>query len=549
MKVQNIKTSQIRYPQSAEIKTSNSVTIPAQLTDEKNSGSKILYYKDCFFNKNISFSGKQNQDSPINKAELKNKLIKYDSYNDNEINTILAMIDTILEYDRWEETDESILCEMFDSLANSRINSDVKTMEYVTKKICDLEQEDDYVEINPVCKGISAICSNLKADDYRFNKIFIDGYSGFLSCSDIDGVFKLCGLLKNSIKNVSADKYARLLDVFNHTIKTKDEKLNNVLSVTEEFVSKAKYKDEELLDALLMHYEEKIPVKEIKQKLELRKAVSLVYNALELENKPDVSFFEMVFAAPIEELTKRNYTPKQIACLLSNDNFCHKIITIENIKKADPVIMADFIEDIPKFSESYKVMRKYTENSKLFNALLTDSGGNLDNPETSIEEPETGRKYSASEAKAAIIELGTFLDTCRLKRDMTVYRGEGIEVLNQIMLENGELLGDAINTAVKKKNFKRLDEITAEIIGSLIIQPHFMSSAYSKGNARDFIKHEGGIIWQIDAPKGANAIYADPFNIEHGLETEILFNRKSSLLIKDAKFEDGIYNIYADLIC
>ena len=113
MKVQNIKTSQIRYPQSAEIKTSNSVTIPAQLTDEKNSGSKILYYKDCFFNKNISFSGKQNQDSPINKAELKNKLIKYDSYNDSEINTILAMIDTILEYDRWEETDESILCEMF----------------------------------------------------------------------------------------------------------------------------------------------------------------------------------------------------------------------------------------------------------------------------------------------------------------------------------------------------------------------------------------------------------------------------------------------------
>ncbi len=551
MNIQNIKTSEINFPQCAELKKSKQATSPAQCCNVTNSGNKVLYYKDYFINPKykVSFKGKDGDTLPSNKSELADKL-KLHGYSPEDVSTIFSMVDTILECDNWEETEESILCEMYASLAESEINSDIKTMEYITKKICDLEQEDDYVEINPVCKGVSAICSNLKSDDYRFQRIFIDGYSGFLSCNDTQTVFKLCDMLKSYIKDVPADKYARLLDVLNRSVRVNDDRLKKLVFTTEEFTEKSKYKDEELIDALLMHYEERIPVKEIKSKLELRKAVSQIYDALSVETKPSYGFFEIVFAAPVEELIRRNYSPAQIADLLSTDNYCCKIITIENIKKTDPVILADFIEDIPLFEGNYEIMKNYTRNSGLFNTLLTDCSDNSDNnPSKIIEEPETGRQYSIGDARSAIYELSEFLEKCHLKRDMTVYRGEGIEVLNQIMLENGELLGDAINKAVKKKNSDRLDEITAEILGSLIVQPHFMSCAYSKSSAKNFIKHEDGILWQIDVPKGANAIYADPFNIEHGLETEILFNRKSSLLIKDAKFEDGIYTIYADLIC
>ena len=40
----------------------------------------------------------------------------------------------------------------------------------------------------------------------------------------------------------------------------------------------------------------------------------------------------------------------------------------------------------------------------------------------------------------------------------------------------------------------------------------------------------------------------DPFNKEHGIEHELLFNRGCTLLINDAKMENDIFVIHADLI-
>ena len=581
MKIQSIKLTKTDLNQNAGQKEHKKITRPASNCYTENSINP-LYYKDYFINKKnvISFTGEntgkqkslaegcnsvknvssvQSASCPqvcdsefihaLTKTELKEILHNSGKYSEEQTKKILSFIDDIIECDRWEETDEGILCNMFASLAQSTINSDIKTMEYITQKICDLEQDDDYIEINPICKGIETVSANIKADDYRFNKLFIGGYDGFLACSNTDTLYNLCDLIRKSLKKSNTDKFAGFLDVLNRKIKAEDDKLQEVFSIANILANELNYKNDDLINGLLMYLEENTPVDEIAEKLALRKNVSKVYRNLKNINLPDELFFEQIFAAPIEELIKRGYSPEKIAEHLSLEDFCNKMVRIENIKDADSIIFADFIEDIPLYAGNYEIMRKYTYSSGIFNDLLSEYNGNLNViKEKGFIETEDGRKYSIEEAKRSIKELTRFLDKCHLKRNMTVYRGEGSDVLNQLILENGDLLGDAISVAVKSKDKSRIDEITAEIIGSLIFQPHFMSSAYSKGKAKFFIKHEGGILWQIDVPEGANAIYSDPFNTEHGVENEILLNRNAALLIKDAKVEDGIYTIYADLI-
>ncbi len=550
MKVQNISTNKLLAADCALKQDNVKKTEKAQKSCYAYFDN-VLYYKDYSISKKLipSFKGGNMKNIPSDKQEFSSFISGLNKYSSSEKETILSMLDEIVDLDRWEDIDESLLCEMFYSLSLSTKNFKASDIQKVTDKICELEQEDDYVDINAVMKGIIALCNNLKSDDYRFQRVFIEGYDGFLSCSNEDLVYKLCTLLRDSINGVNEDKFSNLLFIINKNVNADDDRLDQTCKVIDELKNKYGYKNTELLDGLLMYYQEKVPIENIASKLDLRRAVADVYNNLKVNNLPEYVFFEKIFAPTIEELVRRGYSAQEIAAKICLDDFCNKILGIEGIQNADPVILADFIENIPELAKNYDVIKNYTRSSSLFNDILSECNGDLDCiPSNNNYVSDDGYKYSAAEAKSAINELTSLLNNQHIKRNLTVYRGEGIEVLNQLLLNNGEALGDAINSAVKSKDMEKLDAITAEIIGSVIVQPHFMSSAYSKGNAKNFIKHEGGILWQIDVPKGANALYADPFNIEHGLEREILFNRNSVLIITDANFEDGIYTIYADLM-
>lgn len=528
---------------------------PAKQTSQKqysdNSSFGNFYYKDCFINKKmpVSFKGAIKQETPDTKEKLASSLSSLEKYSDDEISEILSMVDTIIEEDNWEETDESLVIEMFDSLAKSEKNSSIETLQLFTERICDLEQEDDYVDVNPILKGISAFCSNFAPNDYRFTNIFIDSYSGILGCSDTDALYGLCDKIKESLNNVNADKFHKLLMHLNSKIGGDDEKLAKASDVITELSETHSLSNGELLDGLLMYYGENAKLEDIAGKIEARKAVSTVYQNLTSMHIPNLNMFESVYSAPIEELVNRGYSPKEIADLLSNSDFCHKMSDVENIAKAKPEIFADFIEIIPDIADEYELMRKYTKGSDVFNNLLAKYSGDLSKfPDECSFADDTGYAYTKIDAQTDIKSLTSFLDKQSLKRDMVLYRGEGIGVLNQKVLENGELLGNAIKNAIKNNDTEKLDEITSEILGGVIVQDGFMSTAYSKSSAKNYIKHEGGILWEINVPKGTHAIYADPFNTENGLETEILINRGSSLLIKDTKFKDGLFTICADLV-
>ena len=159
------------------------------------------------------------------------------------------------------------------------------------------------------------------------------------------------------------------------------------------------------------------------------------------------------------------------------------------------------------------------------------------------------KHYTFGEAICNAKELDSILSDVKTARDMTVYRGEGFEVLNQFQLANGEVLGSAIEEAIKTKNEGQLQEIIAELLGAEITHPHFLSTAYVEDGAKRFLKHDGGgILWKIDIPQGSQGLYMDPFNSINGKEAEILFNRNAKLLIKNIEVIDGIIKITAGML-
>ncbi len=548
MKIHNITSSEIKINHSEENKQSkyrkNNTSV------SKDVQYSPIYYKDCFIGKNNlqSFKGINIVREPINIEEFINGLKKTEKYSKEEIENIISFINNIIDNDSWEETNENILFEMFTSLALSN-NSDIKTMQNITDKIIDLETDDDYIEVNSICKGISAICSNLDYNDYRFQRIFADGYSGFLNCNNYTNVYTLCNQLRDNLLVSNKDKYAKLIEILSKKIKGDDKNLEKVNLEISELIKKHGFRNEELLNGLLLLYKENIPIEDIASELNVRKAVKDVYSYLDIKNKPNENLFEDVFTKPIKELIQRGYSSKNIAQLLSFKNFCNRIMEIEGIEGAVPTIFADFIEDIPEMKYMPDVLSIYTKGSSTFNNVLSDCQGDLTKiPKNKIYETSTGVKYSSAELITNIIELTDILNSQSTKRDMTVYRGEGFDILNQIVLEDGTELGKAIKTAIKNKDNEKIKQLSSSIIGSKIKQERFMSTSYKKGQAKTFIKNNEGILWKIKVPKGSKAIYADPFNIDHGIENEILFNRGYSMIITEANFEDGILAINANLI-
>lgn len=512
-----------------------------------NTSLNSFYYKDF----TINFKGqvKEKKSSmPTTKEEFISSLNKTKKYTDDDINSILEMINTIIDNDQWEETDETLLYEMFSSLASSNKNSDIRKLEKITSKICQLEQDDDYVEINPFLKGISAVCSNINADDYNFERIFSGGLSGILDCENTELVYEYCDSIRDLLKNTDEKKFTEFLSYINAEIAANNENLKNALNAIKVLSEEQDLKQNDLLDGLMLYHSEKADLASIKDKLNIRKSLPNIFSKLNTENV-DYHSFEKTFASSIEELLKRGFSAEEIADLLSYDDFFKKIMYIEHIDKTNPVILADFIETIKDSANHYETMYEYTRSSSMFNNLLIQYGNDLSKfPENEIFESDTGYKYTTATSKAVIHELSAFLETQELKRDMIVYRGCGFGILDQKELATGEKAGSALKKALENNDNEKINQIIEELKNSTFIHDNFLSTSFEPSGAKIFIKKEGGILWQINAPKGSHGIYADPFNIENGLEKEILFNKGYSLSVTNAKLEDGIITIYADLV-
>ncbi len=509
-------------------------------------------YKDYMLNKRItSFKGTPDfapNTQPKTRDEFLAEIIKTNKYSKEETELILKMVDKIIENDQWEETDETLIYELLTSLANSKINSDINTLQKITDKICEQEQDDDYIEINPLLKGLSALCSNIDSQDYNFALIFDGAFNGILDCENTDAVYSYCDLIRDLLKETNTKKFIEFVKCINKQVSGNSQKLQSAIDTMKILSRKEGLKKDDLLDGLLLCHSENTEITDVKQRLNARKSIPEVFSKLNADNE-EYYAFEKTFASSIEELKNRGFSNDKVAELLKYDDFFHKIMNIEHIAKTDPVILADFLETTKDSANYYDTMYEYTRSSSMFNNLLIEFGSDLSKfPPNSIFESDTGCQYTTETSKSVIKELSSFLEKQELKRDMTVYRGCGFGILNQKTLSTGENAGDAIHNAIKNNDSNKINQILKELTNSSFAHDNFLSTSFEKGGAANFIKKSGGILWKINAPKGSHGIYADPFNIENGLEKEILFNKGYTLCVKNAKADGKIVYIEADLL-
>ena len=163
---------------------------------------------------------------------------------------------------------------------------------------------------------------------------------------------------------------------------------------------------------------------------------------------------------------------------------------------------------------------------------------------------------TSQRVKNMINTITRFLDKQILKHDMTVYRGEGgFDVFNSVMLDENKKYTlknalEKITSEIENGQISQneIDEfIKAFMLKRNVTQERFMSTAIDSDAIEDYAKK---VYWKINVPKGSKASLIESYNVERKSEAEMLIQRLSQLLIKDAKYDqkNKRWYIEADLV-
>lgn len=124
---------------------------------------------------------------------------------------------------------------------------------------------------------------------------------------------------------------------------------------------------------------------------------------------------------------------------------------------------------------------------------------------------------------------------------MYVYRGEGdFGVFNSVELSKNYTLDQALEAFTSRIEAKivNAEEIENFIKQNLknrtITQERFMSTAIESDAIE---KYAEKVFWKIKAPKNTKASLIESYNVERESEAEMLIQRMSKLVIKDAKYD------------
>lgn len=226
------------------------------------------------------------------------------------------------------------------------------------------------------------------------------------------------------------------------------------------------------------------------------------------------------------------------------------------------------IEKLALFTRSLKRIDKLELYKNLDEKAWINCIDGIINKPLEVIRPLLEYKYDSREINGAISNGTTsqrvknmintitrFLDKQILKHDMTVYRGEGgFDVFNSVMLDENKkyTLKNALEKVTSeiennKNNVDIKKFIEENMIEKYVTQERFMSTAIDTEAIEDYAKK---VYWKINVPKGSKASLIESYNVERKSEAEMLIQRLSQLLIKDAKYDhkNKRWYIEADLV-
>ena len=162
---------------------------------------------------------------------------------------------------------------------------------------------------------------------------------------------------------------------------------------------------------------------------------------------------------------------------------------------------------------------------------------------------------NSQKIKDQIKAIENFLNTQSLKNDTTVYRGEGnFGIFGSVILDEKKniTLKDVLEdftTGIEKGVYQQdtIDKFVNNILmKDAITQERFMSTAIEPRAIEPYAQK---VYWTINVPKKTKASMIESYNVERESEAELLIQKGSQLLIKDAKYDftNNRWNILADL--
>ena len=142
-----------------------------------------------------------------------------------------------------------------------------------------------------------------------------------------------------------------------------------------------------------------------------------------------------------------------------------------------------------------------------------------------------------------INRIKNFLDKQLLKNEMQVYRGEGsFGVFDSVVLDtqNNTTLRPVLKKFTEEieaglKSDKDISKFIKEHLdGALITQERFMSTAIEPSAIE---KYAEKVFWDIQVPAKSKASMIESYNVERESEAELLIQKMSQLLIKEARYD------------
>ncbi len=155
--------------------------------------------------------------------------------------------------------------------------------------------------------------------------------------------------------------------------------------------------------------------------------------------------------------------------------------------------------------------------------------------------------------KEYIRRIEQFLNTQTLKHDMQAYRGEGnFGIFENIKIDNNTSLKDLLESFSAEIEAGRCSDneikefIQKYLVKKYIIQKRFMSTAIEPEAIENYAKK---VYWRIDVPAKTKASVIESYNVERESEAELLVQKGSRLLIKEAKYDiaNKRWNLWASL--
>ena len=148
---------------------------------------------------------------------------------------------------------------------------------------------------------------------------------------------------------------------------------------------------------------------------------------------------------------------------------------------------------------------------------------------------------TSKKIKDYINKIEKFLDENKIKYDVKAYRGENsywpFAIIktqdNKTLLKEIEEFTEGIEAG--KYSIKEIDEfVYRNLYKKFVKQSRFLSTAIEPEAGERYAKK---ILWYLDIPKGTKGSMIECYNVERASEAELLLQRNSEMLIKNAKYD------------